>query len=78
MYVLASRRRMASEIASEVKYTFAEIFEYILHGQYPVEADKSYKHGLRKRSKFFALEAGRLVEIGKEESRESSVVFMMI
>ncbi len=40
------RRRMATEIASKVeveaeKYTFAEIFECILHGQYPVEADKT-------------------------------------
>ncbi len=80
MYLLASkliRGRMASEIASEVeieaeKYTFAEIFEYLLHGQYPVEADKSYKHGLRKRCKFFTQEAGRLYYIGGERKGKAT------
>ncbi len=46
------------------KFSYEEIFEYLAHGQYPAAVDKNYKHGLRKRSKFFIQEEGRLFYIG--------------
>ena len=32
------------------KYPFKELFNYLSRGVYPDNADKQYKHGLRKRS----------------------------
>ena len=73
--------RMAAEIASEVeveseeakktKYAFSELYEYLVHKTYPAHADKLYKHGLRKRSKFFMHEGGRLFYIGGEKRKEN-------
>lgn len=55
------------------KYSFSEVFDYLAKGVYPVGADKSYKHGLRKRSKFFAHKDGRLVYIGRQKKASESV-----
>ena len=40
------------EDAAKAKYTFSEIYDYVVHKTYPSHADKLYKHELRKRSKF--------------------------
>ena len=53
------------------KYSISEIFEYLEKGVYPAGADKNYKHGLRKRSKFFMHEAGRLFYNGGQKKGES-------
>ena len=55
------------------KYAFSEIYEYLAHKTYPVHADKLYKHDLRKRSKFFVPEGGRLFYIGGEKRTRSLV-----
>ena len=55
------------------KYLFLEVFNYLVKGVYPVGADKSYKHGLRKHSKFSANEDGRLVYIGGQKKASESV-----
>ena len=44
------------EDAAKSKYPFSEIYDYIVHKTYPSHSDKLYKHGLRKRSKFFTAE----------------------
>ena len=41
---------------AKAKYTFSEIYDYVVHKTYPPHADKLYKHGLRKRSKFWTEE----------------------
>ncbi len=56
------------EVETE-KFSFEEIFEYLACGQYPPGADKPYKHGLRKRSKFFAHEEGRLYYLGGKKKQ---------
>ena len=48
-----------------------EIYEYLAHKTYPMHADKVYKHGLRKRSKFFMHEGGRLFYVGGEKRKEN-------
>lgn len=46
------------------KYCDEEIYEYLCHGIYPAGVDKQYKHGLRKRSKFFVCNEGQLYYSG--------------
>ncbi len=71
-----------SEVEVEVetqKYSFEEIFDYLTCGHYPPGADKQYKHGLRKRSNFFAHEEGRLFYLGgknKQGATERRLVVM--
>ena len=38
---------------AEIKYQHSEVENYLRSGSYPEGADKRYKSGLRKRSKFF-------------------------
>ena len=35
------------------KYPFKELFNYLARGVFPDNADKQYKHGLRKISQYF-------------------------
>ena len=41
-------------------------------------ADKLYKHGLRKRSKFFMHEGGRLFYIGGEKRKENEKLRLVV
>ena len=67
-------REIESEVESKeeasraTKYRFSELYEYLAHNTYLANADKVYKHGLRKRSKFFMHEGGRLFYTGGEKS----------
>ena len=62
------------EDAAKVKYTFSEIYDYVVHKTYPSHADKLYKHGLRKRSKFFTADGGRLHYIAGKGSEKPRLV----
>ena len=62
------------EDAAKAKYTFSEIYDYVVHKTYPSHADKLYKHGLRKRSKFFIADGGRLYYIGGKGSQKPRLV----
>ena len=67
---MASEAVLDAEAETEAeKYTFQEIFEYLAHGRYPAAVDKRYKHGLRKRSKFFVHEDGRLYYVEGRKKR---------
>ena len=68
---IASEVEVESEAAKKTKYAFSELYEYLDHKTYPAHADKLYKHGLRKRSKFFMHEGGRLFFIGGEKRKEN-------
>ena len=46
------------EAVTKAKYTSSEIYDYLANGVYPAHADKGYKHGLRKRCRFFTHEGG--------------------
>jgi len=58
---------------TEGRYTFKEIYDYLAHQQYPDGVDRSYKHGLRKRAKFFTHKEGQLFYVGgtKSEDKEN-------
>ena len=84
LYLELSLRMETPEITREVeveeveeagpiatKYSFSELNEYLAHNTYPAHADKLYKHGLRKRSKFFMHEGGRLFYIGGGKRKEN-------
>ena len=45
-----------------------------VHKTYPSPADKVHKHGLRKRSKFFTADRGRLYYIGRKGSEKLCLV----
>ena len=62
------------EDAAKAKYTFSEIYDYVVHKTYPSHADKLYKHGLRKRSKFFTADGERLYYIGGKGSKKPRLV----
>ena len=62
------------EDAAKAKYTFSEIYHYVVHKTYPSHADKLYKHGLRKRSKFFTADRQRLYYIGRKGSEKPRLV----
>ena len=62
------------EDAAKAKYTFSEIYDYVVHKTYPSHAHKLYKHGLRKRSKFFTADGGRLYYIGGKGSEKPRLV----
>lgn len=55
---------------SQSRYSFTEIFDYLAHGKYPMNVDKQYKHGLRKRSKFFCEQRGQLYYIGGQKDKK--------
>ena len=63
------------EDAAKVKYTFSEIYDYVVHKTYPSHADKLYKHGLRKHTKFFTADGGRLYYIGGKGSEKPRLVY---
>ncbi len=50
---------------SECQYSYTAIKEYLRAVVYPDGYDKQSKRGLRKRSKYFTLEGGHLMYIGK-------------
>ena len=54
----------AKEDAVEEKYAFSDIYNYVADNTYPVHADKAYKRSLRKRSKYFSADGGRLYYVG--------------
>ena len=68
-------REIESEVESQeeasraTKYRFSELYEYLAHNTYPANADKVYKHGLRKRSMH---EGGRLFYTGGEKRKENA------
>ena len=62
------------EDAAKAKYTFSEVYDYIVHKTYPSHADKLYKHGLRMRSKFFTADGGRSYYIGGKGSEKPRLV----
>ena len=56
MYLMAEEK--------DNKYSYEALYEYLCHGAYPAAVDKKYKHGLRKRSKFFLCKEGQLFYTG--------------
>ena len=46
---------------SEYQYSYTAIKDYLADGVYPDGYEKQYKHGLRKRSKYFILDGGHLM-----------------
>ena len=50
--------------ASDGRFTFTQIFEYVRHGKYPEGYSKSDKQALRKRSKYFVVKESELYYIG--------------
>ena len=62
------------EDATKSKYPFSEIYDYVVHKTYPSRSDKLYKHGLRKRSKFFTVDGGRLYYVGGKGSEKPCLV----
>ncbi len=62
--MLEAKWKSKSKSKHRSSYSFEEIFDYLTCGHYPPGADKQYKHGLRKRSNFFAHEEGRLFYLG--------------
>ena len=62
--------------ALKAKYTFSKIYDYVVHKAYPSHVYKLYKHGLRKRSKFFTADRGCLVlyYIGRKGSEKPCLV----
>ena len=46
--------------ASDGKFSFSQIFDYLKTGSYPDNFDKSDKRGLRKRAAFFVIKDTKL------------------
>ena len=61
--IMAKEGEKDVEDAAKSKYPFSEIYDYVVHKTYPSDSDKLYKHGLRKCSKFFTADGGRLYYI---------------
>ena len=55
-------------------YSFADLKHYLVEGLYPDGADKQAKLGLRKRSKFFVVQAGHLHYIGGKVKKQPRLV----
>ena len=51
------------EDVAKSKYPFSEIYDYVVHKTYPSHSDKLYRHGLRKRSKFFTADGGHILAL---------------
>ena len=51
------------------KFKYSEIYDYLVHQQYPDGVDREFKHALRKRAKFFTHEEGRLFYAGGVKCR---------
>ena len=62
------------EDVAKSKYPFSEIYDYVVHKAYLSHSDKLYKHGLRKRSKFFTADGGRLYYVGGKGSEKPRLV----
>ena len=56
-----------NEPKSDRKYTFSELYNYLSRREYPPDASKQYKLGIRKRSKYFIMDEGRLYYIGGQK-----------
>ena len=58
--------RASKQIKPDGKYSFLEIYNYLIDGDIPLTANncKQYNHGLQKRSKYFTTMEGRLYYIG--------------
>lgn len=65
---------MAASLKSQYTYSFATIRDYLTSGVYPEGFDKPAKHGLRKRSKFFVVDAGHLHYIGGKVKKKPRLV----
>ena len=50
--------------AADGKFSFGEVFNYIIHGRYPEGVSKSDKNALRRRAKFFRVNDKDLYYIG--------------
>ena len=57
----------SNEPISDGKYTFSELYDYLSRREYPPDASKQYKLGIRKRSKYFITDEGRLYYIGGQK-----------
>ena len=62
------------EDAAKAKYTFSKIYDHVVHKTYPSHADKLYKHGLRKRSKFSTADGECLDYTGGKGSEKPHLV----
>ena len=62
------------EDAAKVKLAFSEIYDYVVHKTYPSHGDKLCKYGLRKRSKFFTADGGRLYYIAGKGGEKPRLV----
>ena len=58
---------MTSNDGGEDNITYSEIFNYIVHDQFPGAYCRKSKHQLRKRAKFFKHNAGRLITLEDEK-----------
>ena len=68
-------RSQISEMEGEESEKYSsEMFDYLVHRKYAPDADKVYKHGLRKRSRFFVHEEGRLYYVGGGKAVKRLVV----
>ena len=54
--------------SSDSQYSYGAIKNYLTSGVYPEGADKQAKHGLCKRSRFCAVDAGHLHYIGAKKT----------
>ena len=55
---------MAQPEASEGRFTYGQLFDYISQGVYPESFLKEDKQALRKRAKFFTIDKANLYYIG--------------
>ena len=72
--VMASHPLELKSENAEIKYQHSEVENYLRSGSYPEDADKRYKSGLRKRSKFFVLEGGHLHYVGGKDKKKPRLV----
>ena len=52
---------------SPEKFSFSEVYEYILSGNYPPSCSMNYKRSLRRKANNFKIYNGQLYYIGNQE-----------
>ena len=59
---------------SPEKFSFSEVYEYILSGNYPPSCSMNYKRSLRRKANKFKIYNGQLYYIGNQEKRKGVTV----
>lgn len=52
-------------MASEMRFTFSQVYDYLRSGTYPAEFSKADKRSLRKRADVFVIKGTKLYYCGK-------------